>query len=121
MERICENTQEQIAVGGQLSSQQEQHLHACTKCSLLLSEYESLNLLVSDSLSFEVPLGFADSVMSRIEAEETLPQDDWLAGLTRIGEKIMELPQAQYLALGAGGAVSILSLIRFGLFVIIPN
>jgi len=120
MEKICEITQELIATGAELSAQADEHLKACGKCRLLFEEYQSLKLLVSDSLSVEVPQGFADAVMSRIEAEEKSSQVDWMQKVTNFFEQLMVIPQAQYLVLGIGGAISMVNLVKFVFFVLIP-
>jgi hypothetical protein len=120
MAKICEETQEMIALGVDLSAQAETHAKSCGKCSLLLTEYQSLALLVSDSMDFEVPLGFADAVMNKIEMEEKSTQSDWLQKCVSTFERLMAIPQAQYLALGLGGAVSLVNLARFVFFVLIP-
>ncbi|MBK7963216.1 MAG: hypothetical protein IPK04_19750 [Bdellovibrionales bacterium] len=120
MAKICEETQSLIAVGAELSSQGAEHAKSCGKCSLLLSEYQSLALLVSDSMDFEVPSGFADAVMNKIEMEEKSLQNDWLQKCVSTFERLMAIPQTQYLALGLGGAVSLLNLAKFVFFVLIP-
>jgi hypothetical protein len=120
MEKICENTQELVAIGAELSAQEHEHLKTCGKCRLLVEEYQSLTLLVSDSTNVEVPLGFADAVMSRIEMEETSAQSDWMQRFANFLDRLMVIPQAQYLALGVGGAVSVVNLMRFVFFVLIP-
>ena len=120
MKKMCEEIQEMIAIGSDLSKVEHDHIRSCSACSLLLMEYQSLQLLVSDSAGGEVPAGFADAVMRKIDAQESLSAPDMMAGVFRFFERLMEIPQAQNLALGIGGVVSIFSLIRFALFVLIP-
>jgi len=121
MEKVCEKTQEIIAIGAELSAPEQEHIKACGKCRLLVEEYQSLTLLVSDSINVEVPLGFADAVMNRIEQEEKSVQIDWIQKIFVAFEQLMAIPQAQYLALGVGGAVSLVNLVRFVFFVLIPT
>lgn len=120
MAKICEETQETIALGVELSLLGSEHIKSCGKCSLLLTEYESLAHLISDSMDFEVPLGFADAVMNKIELEEKSTANDWLQKCANAFELWMTHPQAQNLALGFGGAVSLVNLARFVFFVLIP-
>lgn len=122
MEKVCERSQESIAVGVELSDQECAHLKICAKCTSAFNEYESLKMLVLDSSAgVEVPLGFADAVMSRIELEDhsSLPED-WTRKIVEFFERLMAIPQAQYLALVVGGAVSLVNLMRFVFFVVIP-
>jgi hypothetical protein len=120
MKMACEKTQEMIAVGSEISKAEQEHIQSCSACSLLLMEYQSLQLLVSGSAEVEVPAGFADAVMSKIDAEESLSSTDVMTGIFRFFERLMEVPQAQNVALGVGGVVSVFSLVRFALFVLIP-
>ena len=121
MEKICEKTQELIATEAELSAQEQEHLKACGKCRLLLEEYQSLALLIADSVDVEVPLGFVEVVMSRIETDERSMQNDWMQKVSSFFEQVMNIPQAQFLALGVGGVVSLTNLVRFVFFVVIPT
>src|SRR5262245_7888561 len=114
MEKICERTQELIAGDAPLEGRERDHLAACPKCVALREEYRSLALRVADVSHAEVPAGFADAVMARIEALETP------GPRSRFWERILNAPQAQYVALGVGGAVSLVNLARFVFFVLIP-
>jgi hypothetical protein len=121
MEKMCEKTQEMIAIGSELSKTEHDHIQSCSSCSLLFMEYQSLQLLVSSSADGEVPPGFADAVMRKIDAEpDAKDTEDAMAGIFRFFERLMEIPQAQNVALGIGGVGSIFSLVRFALFVLIP-
>lgn len=120
MEKICELTQESIALGVELLTHEQKHIKTCEKCSLLLTEYEALALLVSNSTEFEVPSEFADMVMSKIEMEDNKATNDWMENIVSRFERLMTIPQTQYLVLGIGGAISLLNLTRFVFFILIP-
>jgi hypothetical protein len=119
MANKCETIQETIAVGLPLTGLEQEHLGACETCSLVLREYQVLKILVADLGSVQVPEGFADAVMSRIDelaaANEDWPQA-WFAKL----ERALSIPHFQYFALAVGGAVSLLNLVSFVFFVVIP-
>lgn len=104
-----------------LSDLEAAHRDACGKCEHLVEEYESLKLLVSDSSNPEVPPGFADTVMKRIEMEEEAFSSDWMLGVATFLERLMAVPQAQYAALALGGAAALVNLVRFVFFVLIPS
>ncbi len=120
MAKICEETQGSIALGADLSREEDEHVRICGKCNLLLTEYQSLMLLLSDSMDIDVPSGFADAVMNKIEMEEKSLASDWLEKYIIAFERLIAIPQAQYLAMGLGAAVSLINLIRFVFFVLIP-
>ena len=120
MEKVCEHIQESIALGSSLNEDSNNHLKICEKCGHLFHEYESLTLLISDSSEFEVPLGFADAVMTKIEQDEISKVDDWMQKSVGFLNQLLAKPQLQYLALGLGGAVSLANLARYVFFVIIP-
>jgi anti-sigma factor RsiW len=121
MENFCEKSQEAIATGGEFSVPEREHLETCNKCRSLLAEYQSLILMVSESIDADVPFGFADAVLNKIETEEKLMPVDWAQKISDFFDQRMAVPQAQYLALGVGGAVSLMNLVRFVFFVLIPT
>lgn len=120
MKKMCERTQEIIALGSELSMLEREHIDGCTSCNSLMEEYQLLTLLVSELADSDVPDGFADAVMKKIEMEEQAVEDNGMLGISRFFEKLMMIPSVQYLAFGFGGVVSILNLIKFVFYVLIP-
>lgn len=97
------------------------HLEICGECGRLFAEYESLKLLVWNSADPDVPSGFANAVMKRIEMDENAFPSDWMQRFADFFEQLMAAPKAQYLALGVGGAVALVNLVRFVFFILIPT
>ena len=121
MENECARTQENIATDAELSTEGRIHIRSCPKCAALLLEYQSLAQLVTNSLHAEVPLGFADAVMLKIEKLEVSPYNDWMEKAAGYFERLMSVPLAQNIALALGGGVSLVNLLSFVFFVLIPS
>ncbi len=73
----CTNTQESVALGVHLSDSQRQHLGACPSCAAVAAQWSVLDSLCAGEATAEVPAGFADAVMARVEAEGPGPRG-WL-------------------------------------------
>jgi short-subunit dehydrogenase involved in D-alanine esterification of teichoic acids len=118
MKITCDKVQEDIATEVELSDGVKKHLVHCDSCGRMYEEYRMLETLVHNA-GFMPPSGFADKVMSRINAAETV--ETALPWPRRMLENILTGRAAQVSALCVGGAVSIAGLIRFAFFVLIPT
>ncbi len=120
-DQLHDQTQECIALEMPLSADMQKHLQACNFCRQLEEAYKTLKMLMVES-EVEVPRGFVDRVMNKIESDSfAVAESDFFQKAVGSMEGFFALPAAQYLALGMSVVVALANLLRFVFFVLIPN
>ncbi len=119
-ENVCGSVQESIAIGAKLGDEQQRHLSTCHQCQAVLSEYQQLENLFALNFEANIPLNFADAVMSRIEEESVPVLNDWFAHLQTKIFTLMGRPSSQWAMVSLGAAMSVSNLARFVLFILTP-
>ena len=112
LRRPCNLIQEDIAWGRGLSVEDQEHVLSCRACSETAAQFETLDSLVRNAMEADVPEGFADRVVGRIEAEqqrENIP----LAGRFPFWERIFFSRAVQWGLVGIGSVFGLLKVIRF--------
>jgi anti-sigma factor RsiW len=112
LRRPCNLIQEDIAWGRGLSAEDQEHVLSCRACSETAAQFEALDSLVRNAMDADVPEGFADRVVSQIEAEqqgESIP----LAGRFPSWERIFFSKAVQWGLVGIGSAFGLLRVIKF--------
>jgi hypothetical protein len=115
----CHATQENIASGVQLSSDEQRHLDACASCRRVFEEYRRLEALFAFD-DVVIPDGFADAVMARIGDAAVANHEDWFLTLQNRLAKFAMRPIAQWFLLSFALFVSVLNFIRLVLFLLTP-
>jgi len=117
----CQSTQENIAVGHNLTIQNQAHLDQCAKCLRVFEEYKRLKRLFTlNSNGIAIPDGFVDAVMARIDQESTPALNDWFAKSQGQLSNVMSRPLCQWVLLCFGFLMSLSNLTRFVLLVLTP-
>lgn len=73
----CVEIQELLALGGRLSDHQSHHVTECPSCAAVAAQWLVLDSVFQGDGGTDVPDGFADAVMKRVESEDTAPTG-WL-------------------------------------------
>ncbi|HYP77668.1 MAG TPA: hypothetical protein VER12_16975 [Polyangiaceae bacterium] len=73
----CTDVQERIALGESLLDEESRHLASCERCSRVAEMSARLDASL-ESLFEPVPDGFADRVMHRLSASQSIPARSWL-------------------------------------------
>lgn len=110
--RPCHLIQEDIAWARGLSPEDQKHVLSCDACSEAAARFEELDSLVRNVMGVDVPSGFADGVVSRIEAEERRGDsllNRWLPFL----ERIFYSKAVQWALVGIGSAFGLFKILRF--------
>jgi anti-sigma factor RsiW len=110
--RPCNLIQEDIAWGRGLSIGDQEHVLSCRACSETAAQFEALDSLVRNAMDADVPEGFADRVVRRIEAEQQR-EDLPLTGRFPFWERIFFSRAVQWGLVGAGLIFGLLRVIRF--------
>ncbi len=116
--RPCNLIQEDIAWGRGLSAEDQRHVLSCRACSETAAQFEALDSVVRNAMEADVPEGFADRVVGRIEAEERgeVPSP---AGPFQFWERIFFSRPVQWGLVGLGSAFALLKIVRFFVQVVI--
>lgn len=109
--RPCNLIQEDIAWGRGLSVGDQEHVLSCRVCSETAAQFEALDSLVRTAMEADVPEGFADRVVRRIEAEHHR-EDIPLTGRL-FWERIFFSRAVQWGLVGIGSVFGLLRVIRF--------
>ena len=112
LQRPCSLIQEDIAWARGLSQEDQKHVLSCRACSETAAQFETLDSVVRKAMAAEVPEGFADRVVRRIEAEqerETLSP----AGRFPSWERIFFSRAVPWGLAGIGSAFGLLRILKF--------
>jgi hypothetical protein len=110
--RPCNLIQEDIAWGRGLCGEDQEHILSCRACSETAAQFEALDSLVRNAMGADVPEGFADRVIGRIEAEQR-KEDVFSRGRTPLWERIFFSKAFQWGLVGIGSAFGLLRVLRF--------
>jgi hypothetical protein len=105
----CSQRQEMIARGEVLSSEDRRHLRSCPACAGVAMAYSILDQTL-DALAPDVPAGFADRVMTRLQDEDTRAVRRWF-----------ERPWIQLALAHAGALCAAVNVARFLARVLFPS
>jgi hypothetical protein len=111
---LCNAVQERIVAGDPLDEASQAHALGCASCGRVAAEWLALESSIADVLSggSEVPDGFADRVMAKLEDEAREPQ-----GTARtIGRRWLHIALANL-----GLAIAVANLLRFILSTLMPT
>jgi hypothetical protein len=110
--RACQLIQEDIAWGRGLSAEDQEHALLCRACSETASQFEALDSLVRNAIDADVPEGFADRVLGRIEAERQ-GEGGSRAERALVWERVFLSRAVQWGLVGLGSALGVLRVIKF--------
>jgi hypothetical protein len=116
--RPCHLIQEDIAWGRGLCVEDQRHVLSCRACSETEVQFEALDSVVRNAMEADVPEGFADRVVGRIEAEQQSELRS-LAGQIPIWERAFFSKAFQWILVGLGSAFGLLKIVRFFVQVVI--
>jgi len=116
--RPCNLIQEDFAWGRGLSVEDQKHVLTCGDCAGTAAQFEALDSLVRNAMEADVPEGFADRVVGRIEAEQQGERPP-LAGQVPIWERAFFSSAVQWILVGLGSALGLLKIARFFVQVVI--
>jgi len=111
---FCNAIQERIVAGAPLDEASQAHALECGSCSRIAAEWLALESSIADALDDvpEVPDGFADRVMARLEDEACERRD---AARTS-GRRWLHIALANL-----GLAIAVANLLRFILSTLLPT
>lgn len=122
MSSSCNSVQEELAWGRALAADAHAHAAACAACGALARRMAALDALFGGGdgdQDGEVPAGFAERVMARLEGPLSVDASTsarWVAPLLRLVER-----RGVQLALAYGGVLfSLTNLLRFVLSTLVP-
>jgi len=110
--RPCHLIQEDIAWARGLSPEDQKHVLSCSACSETAARFEELDSLVRNAMGADVPNGFADRVVAKIEAEKRT-RDILLGGRLPYLEMIFFSRAVQWALVGIGSVFGLLRILRF--------
>jgi len=110
--RPCHHIQEDIAWARGLSPEDQKHVLSCSACSETAARFEELDSLVRNAMGADVPNGFADRVVAKIEAEKHT-RDSLFAQRLPFLEKIFFSRAVQWALVGIGSVFGLLKMLRF--------
>jgi hypothetical protein len=113
MTRSCNEIQEAIAWGKDLTEAEQSHALSCQSCSEAAMEFAQLDAAMKDHLRVRVPDRFADQVMSRI-------MKDWATSFSERFLFLINLRAVQFGLVAIGALMTLGNLIRFVFAVILP-
>ena len=110
--RPCRLVQEDIAWARGLSPEDQKHVLSCGACSETAARFEELDSLVRNAMGADVPNGFADRVVAKIEAEKRT-RDILLGRRLPYLEMIFFSRAVQWALVGIGSVFGLLRILRF--------
>jgi hypothetical protein len=110
--RPCHLIQEDIAWARGLSPEGQKHVLSCSACSETAARFEELDSLVRNAKGADVPNGFADRVVVKIEAEKRT-RDSLSGGRLPFLEMIFFSRAVQWALVGIGSAFGLFKIFRF--------
>ena len=110
--RPCHLILEYIAWARGLSPEDQKHVLSCGACSETAARFEELDSLVRNAMGADVPNGFADRVVAKIEAEKRT-RDILLGRRLPYLEMIFFSRAVQWALVGIGSVFGLLRILRF--------
>jgi hypothetical protein len=110
--RPCHLIQEDIAWARGLSPEDQKHVLSCSACSETAARFEELDSLVRNAMGADVPSGFADRVVVKIEAEKRT-RDSLIGRKLPVLEMIFFSRAVQWALVGIGSVFGLLKILRF--------
>ncbi len=110
--RPCQLIQEDIAWARGLSPEDQKHVLSCSACLETATRFEKLDSLVRNAMGADVPNGFADRVVVKIEAEKRTGDSRYGRRLSFL-EMIFFSRTAQWALAGIGAVFGLLKILRF--------
>lgn len=110
--RPCHLIQEDIAWARGLSPEDQKHVLSCNACSETAARFEELDSLVRNAMGADVPNGFADTVVVKIEAEKR-SRDNFLGRRLPFLEMIFFSRAVQWALVGIGLVFGLFKILRF--------
>ncbi len=110
--RPCHLIQEDIAWARGLSSEDQKHVLSCSACSETAARFEELDSLVRNAMGEDVPNGFADRVIVKMEAEKRT-RDNLLGRRLPFLEMIFFSRAVQWALVGIGSVFGLFKVLRF--------
>ena len=110
--RSCRLVQEDIAWARGLSPEDQKHVRSCSACSQTAARFKELDALVRNVMGADVPSGFADRVVVRLE-EGKLREGRLFARRPPFLEKVFFSRAVQWALVGIGSVVGLLRVLRF--------
>lgn len=110
--RPCHLIQEDIAWARGLSPEDQKHVLSCNACSETAARFEELDSLVRNAMGADVPNGFADRVVLRIETEKR-SRDNLLGRRLPFLEMIFFSRAVQWALVGIGLVFGLFKILRF--------
>lgn len=111
-QRPCHLIQEDISCNRELSQVDNQHVLFCSSCSDVAAKITELDSLVRKVFDQEIPIDFADSVITKIWEEERKGGNlfsQWLLLLERIAYS----KAVQWVLVGVGSVFGLFKIFRF--------
>jgi predicted anti-sigma-YlaC factor YlaD len=115
MSMLCNAVQEVLAWNQPLDETGRQHLRACDACRGFGEQMAMLDALVMDA-GVDVPPGFADRVMARLQATSGL-----VPRARRSLSHLLEFRSVHLVLANIGLLVTVSNLIRFVLSLLVPS
>lgn len=109
--RPCHLIQEDIAWARGLSPEDQKHVLSCSACSETAARFEKLDSLVRNAMGADVPNGFADRVVAKIEAEKRT-RDSLLGRRLPFLETIFFSRAVQWALVGIGSVFGLFRILR---------
>jgi anti-sigma factor RsiW len=110
--RPCHLIQEDIAWARGLSPEDQKHVLFCSACSETAARFEELDSLVRNAMGADVPNGFADRVVVKIEAEKRTRDSPFTRRLPFL-EMIFFSRAVQWALVGIGSVFGLFKILRF--------
>ena len=108
----CQRIQEAMAWGRGLSEEDQRHVLSCEMCSETAAQLEKLDSLVRSVIRADVPDGFAERVIGRLEEERRLAESSFPRKLTTL-ERLLFSKAVQWALLGIGLVVGLIKILSF--------
>jgi hypothetical protein len=110
--RPCRRIQEEIAWGKGLSEEDRRHVLSCEMCSETAAQLEKLDSFVRSAIGTDVPDGFADRVIDRLEEERGLAESPFARKLATL-ERLLFSKAVQWALAGIGSLVGLIKILNF--------
>jgi anti-sigma factor RsiW len=108
----CQRIQEEMAWGRGLREEDQQHVLSCEMCSETAAQLKKLDSLVRSVIGADVPDGFADRVIGRLEKERRLPESSFPRKLATL-ERLLFSKAVQWALVGIGSVVGLIKILSF--------
>jgi len=108
----CQRIQEAMAWGRGLREEDLRHVLSCEMCSETAAQLEKLDSLVRSAIGTDVPDGFADRVIGRLEEERELAESSFSGRLATL-ERLLFSKAVQWALVGIGSLVGLFNILNF--------